>query len=55
MPLTQIIKTDEDVSYAASSLSGAEILGIILPQGRPTSHLSFIIKRLSMLPQVACD
>lgn len=27
-PLIQIIKTSEDVSYAASSLSGTEILGV---------------------------
>ena len=28
MPLNQNLKTSEDVSYAASSLSGAEILGV---------------------------
>lgn len=28
MPLIQTIETSEDVSYAASSLSGAEILAV---------------------------
>ena len=33
MPLTQNLETSEDVLYAASSLSGAEILGVyqVLP------------------------
>lgn len=63
MSLIQIIKTSEDVSYAASCLSGAEILGVFqglalgeakLPELRqktafevPTGGLRLIMVRLA--------
>lgn len=61
MPLTQNLKTNDDVSYATSSLSGAEYFEdspSLASWEEIESHLSLhkVVKNVfSMLLQVACD